>query len=198
MKARLKTIAGYGQGDVLSLDGYDVVTIGRTRYNTIQVMERDVSRTHCRVERFGAVWRFADAGSRNGTLRNGEEEKSGILKRGDRLQIGHTTFEIELLPGTPSPADVSRESEVDETADSSAMFPSNVTTADSVATGAATPAIHVVRRPGFSWTNPVTLFVLAFLITMAIGVAMMHVRGGAAKEASGAGDDSSLSLTADE
>ena len=173
MLARLKTIEGYGQGDMLSLDGYDVVTIGRTHQNTIQVRERDVSRTHCRIERFGAVWRLVDAGSRNGTILNEEEAETAILKRGDKVKVGHTTFEIELLPGTPGTDGVQRESSSEETVDSSAMLPPDVTTTDSVskARTVAAPA-----RPGFSWLNPVVLFVLSFALTLAVGAAVMASR----------------------
>ena len=170
MRARLKTITGYGKGDVLSLDGYDLVNIGRTPDNTIQVRERDVSRRHCRIERFGAVWRIVDAGSRNGTLLNGQETHTAILKLGDHVQVGHTTFEIELLPGTPNPADLQNASSVDETADSSAMFPSDATTGSRLST-VPTPE----PRPVFSWINPVVLFILSFILTVGIGMAVMAV-----------------------
>ncbi len=173
MKARLKTIAGHGQGDVLSLDGYDVVTIGRTRYNTIQVMERDVSRTHCRIERFGAVWRLSDADSRNGTFLNDEKISTAILKRGDQIRVGQTVFQIEMLPGAPTPRGEEGDSEVDETVDSSAAFSSSVTTEDTVST-ASTPAPPLAAR--WPWVNPLTVFAAALLLTLAIGAAVLHFR----------------------
>lgn len=48
----------------------DVVTLGRSRKNTIVIDDDNVSRNHARFELIDGVWHVYDCGSRNGTLIN--------------------------------------------------------------------------------------------------------------------------------
>lgn len=174
MLARLKTIEGQGRGDVVSLDGYETVTVGRSHENSIQVNEPDVSRVHCRIERFGAVWRLRDEQSHNGTLVNGEAADGVILKRGDNIRVGHTTFVLELLPGAATVPDTSEATAVEETADASHIYPP---TDSSPATPSAQPTVLDAPAPTRSWANPAVFFAASFLLTLAIGAAVLALRG---------------------
>lgn len=180
MLARLRTIEGQGKGDVLSLDGYDSITVGRSHDNTIQVNEPDVSRTHCRIERFGVVWRMVDAKSHNGTLLNDEAVDSAILKRGDSIRVGHTKFQVELLPGDAA-TEPGGDGAVDDTADASPVaIPS--APAPARAPSRAASRARPGRRP--VWLTPLVLFVLSFLLTVGLGSAVLAMlrRGSPAPE----------------
>ena len=183
MLARLTTTEGQGKGDVLSLDGYDSITVGRSHENTIQVNEPDVSRTHCRIERFGVVWRVVDAKSHNGTLLNEESVDSAIVKRGDTIRVGHTTFQIELLPGDAA-VEPASDSPVDDTVDASPVAMPNATP-PAVESEPPVDSKEPSRRP--SWVTPLVLFILSFLLTLGIGsAALAMVRRGADPATKGA------------
>lgn len=67
--------------------------MGRESQNDIVVHDINASRTHAelRLEPQG-VWVITDLGSTNGTLVNGAEIASHLLREGDRITIGMTNF----------------------------------------------------------------------------------------------------------
>ncbi|PRP91773.1 Adenylate cyclase 1 [Enhygromyxa salina] len=68
-------------------------TLGRHPDNSIQVLDRIVSKEHCRVTLApNGRWVLRDAGSLNGTMVNGERVGEAVLNDGDRIQLGNTTF----------------------------------------------------------------------------------------------------------
>jgi adenylate cyclase len=70
-------------------------TLGRHPDNSIQVLDRIVSKEHCRVTLSpNGSWVIRDAGSLNGTMVNGERIGEAVLKDGDRIQLGNTTFQF--------------------------------------------------------------------------------------------------------
>ncbi|EDM75106.1 putative adenylate cyclase [Plesiocystis pacifica SIR-1] len=72
-------------------------TLGRHPDNTIQVLDRIVSKEHARIT-LGPQgrWVIRDAGSLNGTMVNGERVGEAALNDGDELQLGNTTFRFQL------------------------------------------------------------------------------------------------------
>lgn len=81
-------------------------TLGRHPDNSIQVLDRIVSKEHCRVTVGpNGRWLIRDAGSLNGTLVNGERIGEATLNNGDQIQLGNTTFRFEEtpVPGAPAP-----------------------------------------------------------------------------------------------
>lgn len=70
----------------------ETITIGRDADNTLVIPEAGVSRHHARLERRHDDWWIVDLGSANGTYVNGERVESALLRRGDLLGIGSTTF----------------------------------------------------------------------------------------------------------
>jgi len=76
-----------------------VVRIGRSLDNEIVLPEDPVSAEHCRIERHEASFRLTDLGSTNKTWVNGREVADAILKNGDELRVGRTTFVFESEDG---------------------------------------------------------------------------------------------------
>lgn len=74
----------------------DRVTIGRAPNNTIQLADSEVSRRHVSLAREAGAWVLLDEGSTNGTLCNGLPVRRQSLRNGDRVQVGDTTFRVEL------------------------------------------------------------------------------------------------------
>lgn len=74
------------------------MSIGRESRNDIVIPDINASRQHAQIhmEPTGA-WILADAGSTNGTFVNGRQIKSTPLRDADRIIIGTTELEFQLL-----------------------------------------------------------------------------------------------------
>jgi predicted component of type VI protein secretion system len=72
-----------------------VVNIGRSLDNDIVLPEDPVSADHCRLERLDSSFRLTDLGSRNKTYVNGRPVDDVVLRNGDQIRVGHTTFVFE-------------------------------------------------------------------------------------------------------
>ncbi|MFH0799541.1 MAG: sigma 54-interacting transcriptional regulator [Pseudomonadota bacterium] len=89
------------------------ITIGRGSDNILRLVDPEISRHHCRIERKGEVLRVTDL-STNGTLVNGKAFRDATIRDGDRLSIGPWTIMVEesagaLYPNTvASPAGATR------------------------------------------------------------------------------------------
>ncbi len=100
---RLVIIEGKDKGKVIELRNGTAV-IGRSKGDVL-VHDPRISRSHVAIhfeERSGRVT-FTDLKSLNGTLLNGETHETGELHDGDRLLLGNTLFDCQILP---SPAEV--------------------------------------------------------------------------------------------
>lgn len=74
------------------------MSIGRESRNDVVVPDINASRSHAeiRMEPSGA-WILSDLGSTNGTIVNGRKIKSAPLQDADRIIIGTTELEFQLL-----------------------------------------------------------------------------------------------------
>lgn len=72
-----------------------IVRIGRSLDNDIVLHEDPVSAEHCRLERDRSSFRLIDLGSTNKTWVNGREITDAVLKNGDEIRVGRTTFVFE-------------------------------------------------------------------------------------------------------
>jgi pSer/pThr/pTyr-binding forkhead associated (FHA) protein len=84
----------------------DEISIGRKDGNTIRLIERNISRKHCTLERADGAYKIRDHGSYNGVIVNGARiEREAALKAGDQLQIGDYTVLVqdETTVSTPPP-----------------------------------------------------------------------------------------------
>jgi adenylate cyclase len=76
-------------------------TVGRHPEQTIQLLDRVVSKEHAIFEPSGDGWTVRDGGSRNGTLVNGELIQGLYkLKDGDRVTVGSTDLVYQEEPRT--------------------------------------------------------------------------------------------------
>ena len=65
-------------------------TLGRHPNNTVQVLDRIVSKEHCHVDLVDGRWLLRDLGSLNGTYINGERVGERGLNPGDEITLGAT------------------------------------------------------------------------------------------------------------
>ena len=87
-KPRLTFLTGERGGEVISLDGRQDFTIGRSQLAHLRLDDSGVSRIHCVIRQSGKqVW-VEDQNSGNGTFVNGLRVTAAVLMPGDRVQLG--------------------------------------------------------------------------------------------------------------
>ena len=99
--AKLHILDGPAKGQAFDVDG-EIVYVGRSPTNDIQVNDTTVSRKHLKIFKIGRVFFVEDLKSRNGTLVNGGPLKPGDsiqVDEGDVIAMGATV--MRLHPGTP-------------------------------------------------------------------------------------------------
>jgi pSer/pThr/pTyr-binding forkhead associated (FHA) protein len=96
MLAQLVVISGPDQGRTFSLAEGQTLVIGRGETASARLNDPFASRSHCRVEVDGGKYRLTDAGSRSGTLVNGQPIAKCEVKPGDLLRIGNTELRFRL------------------------------------------------------------------------------------------------------
>ena len=78
----------------------DVISLGRSPENLIQLDDPSVSARHAQLERVGNDYRLKDLGSTNGTRVNGEAVTSATLRSGDRIRFGKVEATFQGESGT--------------------------------------------------------------------------------------------------
>ncbi len=73
-------------------------TLGRHPENTIQLLDRIVSKEHCHVDQIDGNWVLKDLGSLNGTFVNGERVSERVLSQGDEISLGSTRMVFQIEP----------------------------------------------------------------------------------------------------
>src|SRR5262249_32342326 len=74
----------------------DIITFGRDPENAIACDDRQVSRRHARLTRYGQQLILEDLGSTNGTLVNGKPiEGEHVLQPADIISIGTSIFGVK-------------------------------------------------------------------------------------------------------
>lgn len=90
-------------------------TLGRHPNNTVQVLDRIVSKEHCHIDLVDGRYVLRDLGSLNGSFVNGERIGERVLNPGDEITLGSTRliFDVEgasrgAMPvvGTPASAPI--------------------------------------------------------------------------------------------
>jgi two-component system, cell cycle response regulator len=66
----------------------DLITVGRDAGNIIRIEQGNVSRTHCKIERFDQSIFVEDLNSTNGTYLNDSSIRREQLRNGDLLRVG--------------------------------------------------------------------------------------------------------------
>ncbi len=65
-------------------------SLGRHPNNTLRLVDREVSKEHCVIERVGATYLLRDLNSSNGTFVNGRKVRELRLRDGDELALGNS------------------------------------------------------------------------------------------------------------
>ncbi len=87
MGGRITVISPEGQNDWV-LQGHN--SVGRHPGNTVQVLDRIVSKEHCHIDLVNGRFVLRDLGSLNGTYVNGERAQERVLFTGDEITMGST------------------------------------------------------------------------------------------------------------
>jgi len=80
-------------------------TLGRHPNNTVQILDRIVSKEHCHIDLVDGRWMLRDLGSLNGSFVNGERITERLLNPGDEISIGSTriVFDPDGAANRPRP-----------------------------------------------------------------------------------------------
>jgi len=90
------------EGGQQAIDLRSVNSLGRHPNNTIQLLDKIVSKEHCVIEQRGEHFVLRDLGSLNGTYINGERVRGeGLLKHGDEIALGATRARFDDGSGRP-------------------------------------------------------------------------------------------------
>lgn len=94
--ARLVIDSGVDSGMVYPLTE-EITTLGRSPSNTIQIIDRKVSRFHSEIQRMDNQYILKDLGSKNGTYINDQLiTEPYILQNNDKIRIGDTIMYFEM------------------------------------------------------------------------------------------------------
>ncbi len=85
----------------------ELLTIGRTNQNDVQIESKSTSSKHARIAIIGNDFFLEDLGSTNGTLVNGTPIKKHCLQNYDLIEIGSHKFKFisDAAPGADQPTD---------------------------------------------------------------------------------------------
>jgi pSer/pThr/pTyr-binding forkhead associated (FHA) protein len=93
--ARLVVIKGPLEGEVFPINKGEF-TIGRAEDRDLTILDRAVSRKHCKIVLEDDGYYIVDEGSTNGTFVSGMRVAREKLKNGDIIQVGESKFRFEL------------------------------------------------------------------------------------------------------
>jgi adenylate cyclase len=104
--ARLQIVTAEGGQQTVDLRALN--SLGRHPNNSIQLLDKIVSKEHCIIEQRGDHFVLRDLGSLNGTYINGDRVRGeGLLKHGDEITLGTTRARFDDGSGramAPAPA----------------------------------------------------------------------------------------------
>ena len=95
---RLRFFGGEHDGETYPVDKVHGIIIGRSPTNAVYVRDKNVSRVHSQLTVTDKGCVIADLQSTNGTFVNNERITERVLKPGDEVRIGLSTFRLEEIP----------------------------------------------------------------------------------------------------
>ena len=105
MPVFLEVRSGSQAGNKIPLEPARVLRVGRTSHADLAFAEDShMSGVHFSLEWEGADCHVTDLDSRNGILVNGAAVKAAVLRDGDTIVAGETTFAIRVEPDMPTVA----------------------------------------------------------------------------------------------
>ncbi len=168
MGGRITVISPEGQNDWV-LQGHN--SVGRHPGNTVQVLDRIVSKEHCHIDLVNGRFVLRDLGSLNGTYVNGERAQERTLFTGDEITMGSTRILFygdypreETGPRLSTPQPAATPAAPDGVTGSVAGRKASIPAVDAMAAGPAVPA--GARPPSRDLSK----------VTMAPGMVESHIR----------------------
>jgi adenylate cyclase len=166
--SRLTIIGPDGRQDVELLAHN---TLGRHPNNTVQVLDRIVSKEHCHLDLVeGGRYILRDLGSLNGTYVNGERVSERILSPGDEIMLGSTRIIFDADAASRGPATVPQRPNVVQPQPMVPVQPPRVSSPATVAAAVAVPAVPV------SPPTPSPPDAKLSRVTIAPGMVESHIR----------------------
>jgi pSer/pThr/pTyr-binding forkhead associated (FHA) protein len=103
LQASLEIKSGKLAGKTIQLKNDQVIRVGRTsRSDFVIADDTFLSSLHFILEISGTVCRLRDGGSANGTRVNGARVTEAVLRDGDEISAGHTTFVVRVVESPES------------------------------------------------------------------------------------------------
>lgn len=93
----LRLLNGAGKDRIFTIRA-TTTTIGRGLDNDLVLDSTDVSRHHAKIEYRDGQWHLSDLESTNGTRLNGKPVRQGLIKAGDRIELGGLHLEFSPYP----------------------------------------------------------------------------------------------------
>ncbi len=115
--------------------------IGRSSHSDIQVLGKQISRTHCKIEGPAGGWTLTDCGSKLGTFVNGKRVQQHRLEQDDEIKVGPA-----LLVFDDTPAAAASEPEARPRRSALRLVPAAIAAAVGVGAVAALVALVVTTR----------------------------------------------------
>lgn len=81
--------------------GLDIVTLGRTPDNIVQLQSPRSSRKHCEIRPQSSQLVMVDLNSSNGTFVNGQRVPTQVLQPGDEVSIGEESYQVVRVGEEP-------------------------------------------------------------------------------------------------
>lgn len=104
MNVYLESTAGPEKGRSLQLSDNQVLQIGRSEKADVALaLDQSISSLHFALSCDGESCRIQDLKSRNGTFVNGRPVTDAVLKSGDEIRVGNTTFMVSIVSSVVAP-----------------------------------------------------------------------------------------------
>ncbi|MBL8910234.1 MAG: FHA domain-containing protein [Archangium sp.] len=91
----------FADGKVGEFPLSDRTSMGRHPNNTLRLVDREVSKEHCVIEKVGATYLLRDLNSSNGTFVNGRKVRELRLRDGDEIALGNSRLVFHDGGGQP-------------------------------------------------------------------------------------------------
>lgn len=92
----------FADGKVGEFPLSEVTTLGRHPNNTLRLVDREVSKEHCVIERVDDAFVLRDLNSSNGTFVNGRKVRELRLREGDEIALGNSRLVFHTGEAEPA------------------------------------------------------------------------------------------------
>lgn len=144
------------QGNENVVDDGATALIGSDASATVRIVRPGISRKHAVVSYDGTTWKIEDAGSRNGTFKDGARVQTVEITGPTTVYLGHPTDgeAVSLVPAVADADASATTSQVDDAPADSDDEPFDLPEAPSAAASAAAASASTTRTPPAGAVEP--------------------------------------------